>query len=213
MDNLPRVVYLSSGRDNGETLKCLRTFPCEIAVWTTDDNKIEKWPGYDLGLNFLATRKIGPKQLKVPRLGWVNFHPAPLPELRGRNLAYWAISLGYHEFGATVHYMDETYDTGELIEVSRFPIEKGDTAGDLVQKSVESLVLLFKKWVPRLLEGKVPTTPQGEGRYFEKCHIPNEISLNFIQERQIRAATVHPKHYSVVVIGGRRYKIIPEGEK
>lgn len=208
---LPRVVYLSAPPYGGEMLAFLRTLPCEVVAWSTTD--IELWgtfTDYDLGLNFLGTRKIPENQ--ITKHHWVNFHPAPLPEYRGRNLCYHAIKNGEKEFGSSVHYMDEGFDTGPIIEVNRFPIRKSDTAGDIHQTAIETCKILFRKWVQELLKGQVPSTPQRkeDGLYYNKQAIVESVDLYWDQERLIRALTVHPKHYAKVIVGGKRYKIVPE---
>ena len=169
-----------------------------------------QWGEYDLGLGFLHPHKIPEKELGDGKR-WVNFHPAPLPEYRGRNVAYHAIMNGATQFGSTVHYMDKNFDTGEIIEVCRYPVTSDMTAGDLVHRSRELLVNQFKRLTPELLKGKLPSKPQGEGgKYFKQQKIDDEIHLNHDQASLVRALTVHPDHHARVVVGGRKYKIVPE---
>jgi methionyl-tRNA formyltransferase len=130
--------------------------------------------------------------------------------MRGRNLAYHAIMEGREQFGASVHYMDEEFDTGKVIEVLRFPIEPHHTAGDLVNLAHDHLAVLFKKYVPLALRGMVPSRNQDAGVYYKKEPINNEVVLTDKQKRLVRALTVSPKFYPKVLIGGRNYRIIPE---
>lgn len=211
-----RVVYLSA-HPYGYKMWCqLEDWhpKCELVFATTTDNKPD-WPNipeYDIGINFLGTHKIPADQIRnkngQPR--WLNFHPAPLPEYKGRNLAYQVIMDGAQKFGATLHYMDEEYDTGQLIEVQRFPIECGDTAGDLVRKSHECLKNLFMAYIPVVLsKGVLHSYPQADkGMYYKKSPINECIGLSAWQERRIRALTVAGKFYPHCVIGGRKYKIV-----
>src|SRR5688572_17410059 len=124
---------------------------------------------YDAGISFMWTGKIKKQELDVP---WINFHPAPLPEYKGRNLCYHALLNGAKEFGATVHYMDENFDTGEIIEVRRFPIEDSDDAESLSEKAIEESKALFKRWLPKILELKGSdrffSTPNEGGHYYKK---------------------------------------------
>src|SRR6266404_2890824 len=112
---VPRVVYLSSTAKGKEMLHFLLGLPCHVVLAETDDRRLGEFPEYDLGIGFLYTHRIPASEFMEP-YRWVNFHPGPLPEFRGRNLAYHAISEDAKEFGATVHYMEKTFDTGELIE-------------------------------------------------------------------------------------------------
>ncbi|MDT3395829.1 formyltransferase family protein [Streptomyces sp. B1866] len=51
----------------------------------------------------------------VARLGAVNVHPSLLPRYRGPIPVHWAIRNGDAQTGVTVHWMDDTFDTGPVI--------------------------------------------------------------------------------------------------
>jgi methionyl-tRNA formyltransferase len=206
-----RVVFLSSTPLGEELLGWLRDRPCRVVLAVTDNAPVGAFPEHDLGLAFLYTRRIPDEQTGVP-YRWVNFHPGPLPEFRGRNLAYHAIMEGAPAFGAAIHYMDTGWDTGELIEAVRFPIEPRHTAGDLVRRSHALLADLFRKHVPALLRGKVPSSPQGPGRYFPRRPIDDVVTLTEEQARTVRAVTVHPQFHATALVNGRRFRVVPEDE-
>lgn len=211
---LPRVIYLSNTDDGKEMLEHLKTLPCELVLVDTENRPGWTFPKYDLGIGYLYSHKIPESEFTVP-YKWVNFHPAPLPEYRGRNLAYHAIMEEAKEFGATVHYMDKDFDTGEIIEVMRFPIKPSDTAGDLVRVSKIMLKRLFKWNMPEILKGKVPSTPQvPDGHYYKRMQIDEEVFLmpDGFEAKRVRALTVTPKHHAYVTVGGIRYYLVPEAK-
>lgn len=47
--------------------------------------------------------------------GFINCHAGALPFYRGRNVLNWALINGEDRFGATVHYVEESIDTGDII--------------------------------------------------------------------------------------------------
>jgi len=51
--------------------------------------------------------------LAVPRHGAVNLHGGLLPEQRGANPTEWAILRGERRTGASLHWMDDDFDTGD----------------------------------------------------------------------------------------------------
>jgi len=53
--------------------------------------------------------------LEIPPLGFINCHPSLLPDYRGGNPYFHVIANGEKETGITVHYMDKTFDTGDVI--------------------------------------------------------------------------------------------------
>ena len=209
----PRVIYISNGslgleiRDRFSHMK-------QSSVCVITQDALPDWsllPHYDLGINFLGTHKIPTEQVGDGKV-WCNFHPAPLPEFKGRNLAFHAIMNGAKQFGATLHWMDEDYDTGDLIDVRRFDILPQHNAGDLVGKSHQLLKEMFLEWIPKILAGERPGTPQvkGWGNYYQKNSIDEEIYIEPLQKRRVKALTVHPRFYSHIMIDGRKYKLVPE---
>ena len=215
-----RIVYLSAPPHGWQMLKVLTEMvaavtvqhrPVEIIFTSIHDDKVSHFPKeYELGINFLGTYKIPATEIK--KAPWLNFHPAPLPEYRGRNVAYHALLNGAEWFGATLHFMDEEYDTGRIVEVQKFKVMPYDTAGDLVNKSHVACKSLFAAYIPKIIkDGWLPSYEQkGEGKYYKKEAINDVVTLVEGQERRVRALTVHPKHHARLVIGGVKYKIVPE---
>jgi len=76
----------------------------------------------DCLLNAGTPRKISKKILDCVLHGVVNIHPGVLPQYRGCTAVEWAI-LNDDKVGNTAHFMDEGYDTGNLIlsECYEFP--------------------------------------------------------------------------------------------
>lgn len=201
-----KILYCYSTDLGRELNAWLHQVDCEVIEY------MGEFPDdYDLGVSFLYTTKIPVEQIDAHP--WINFHPGPLPEMRGRNLAYHAIMNGAEEFGATLHFMDYGFDTGPIIEVCRFPILNIYTAGDLVKKAHKLLVDMFYAYIPRFAAGEeVPSTPQKGGTYYSKQKIDDEIRLLPAQELNVRAVTVPGRFNARVVVGGTTYRLIPEVE-
>lgn len=53
--------------------------------------------------------------LKMTPLGVIGFHPAKLPQNRGRHPIIWAIALGLEETASTFFQMDEGADSGPIV--------------------------------------------------------------------------------------------------
>ncbi len=69
----------------------------------------------------------------------MNVHPALLPLFGGRGMYGHfvheaAIASGMKVSGATVHFVDEQYDTGPIIVQAAVPIEEQDTPADLAAR-------------------------------------------------------------------------------
>lgn len=161
---------------------------------------------YDIGISFMYQYKISKEQLDKP---WFNFHPAPLPNYRGRNLCYHAIMNEEKNFGASLHYMDENFDTGEIIQIQGFMIESWMTAGDVSDKSIDLSKELFSEYYPRIIKGEnfPEICSNTGGNYYYKTQIEEFIRIPMYMEKQIRAITAGG-FYPKMNIGGIHYKIV-----
>lgn len=72
-----------------------------------------------LSFNYLIPTKL----LKIPKWGFLNFHPSNLPQYRGPNPAFWQVKDQLKMGGVTVHKMDAKFDTGPIIANLSFPIQ------------------------------------------------------------------------------------------
>jgi len=96
----------------------------------------------------------------IPALGLVGFHPAPLPALRGRAAIPWTILVGLEETAATLFWIDEGCDTGDILLQSQFPVAPDETARTLYDKQVAALCRMLPDALSRIEAGQVPRLPQ-----------------------------------------------------
>jgi phosphoribosylglycinamide formyltransferase-1 len=73
----------------------------------------------------------------------VNIHPALLPSFGGQgmyglNVQRAVLDAGARETGATVHYVNEQYDEGNIIAQSRVPVLPTDTPETLAARVLET---------------------------------------------------------------------------
>jgi methionyl-tRNA formyltransferase len=102
--------------------------------------------------------------LELPRLGVVGFHPAALPENRGRHPLIWALVLGLEETGSTFFFMDEGADSGDLLSQRKIPIEPTDDAGSLYTRVTEVALEQIREIVPLLESGQYQPQPQDHSK-------------------------------------------------
>jgi methionyl-tRNA formyltransferase len=165
---------------------------------------------YDIGISFMYQHKVPAEQVKSKP--WFNFHPAPLPEYKGRDLCYHAIMNGEKEFGATVHYMDEGFDTGDIIEQWRFELQDWMNAEDISTKAIKASQTLFKFYLPLILQTPVfPRLPNVGGTYYKKGQIIEEVPVRPDDPfGQFVRAVTYKNFYPKIDIGGVKYKIVRE---
>jgi methionyl-tRNA formyltransferase len=122
----------------------------------------------DLLLSFYYRNMIRQEVLEIPRLGALNLHGSYLPKYRGRVPVNWAVINGETETGATLHYMVEKPDAGDIVDQEKVSIAFTDTALDVFNKVTQAAVtVLARSFVP-LIEGRAPRIPMDltRGSYF-----------------------------------------------
>ena len=107
--------------------------------------------------------------------------PGRLPQLppgaaarlpRRRAATTWPILEGLSSWGVSCHFVDERFDTGDLVEVERFPIdpERGDRVLARPQEPGAGCWRCSSACCERVLAGEeLPRAPQGEGRYVTRA--------------------------------------------
>lgn len=126
-------------------------------------------PTYIFGIHFPY---IIPKQvIELPEKGFLNLHPGYLPYNKGWHTPSWAILEGTPA-GATLHYMEEQLDAGDVIAQMEVSIMPDDTAHTLYVKLLKAELELFKRTLPSLISGGIDRFPQrGRGTYHKKSDL------------------------------------------
>jgi methionyl-tRNA formyltransferase len=168
----------------------------------------------DLVISFLFWKRIREPLLSLGRAGCLNFHPAPLPDIRGLGGYNVALVEGMREWGVSCHFVDAGFDTGDLVEVERFPIDPAEeTAFSLDLQSQERLYELFKRVMRRALAGEeLPREPQGEGRYIdrEEFEALRRVRPGDDVERKLRAFWYPPHPGAAIEVDGRELTLVDE---
>ena len=114
----------------------------------------------DVVFCFGWSRLLKREFLSIPKLGVVGFHPAALPQNRGRHPVIWALVLGLKETGSTFFFMDEGADSGDILSQSIVKISNDDDAGALYQKITSTALEQIERFLPRLSDGTFERRPQ-----------------------------------------------------
>jgi methionyl-tRNA formyltransferase len=113
----------------------------------------------DFLLSFYYRNMIRPEVLDIPRRGALNLHGSYLPRYRGRVPVNWAVINGETETGATLHYMVEKPDAGDIVDRDKVTIEFSDTAFDVFTKVTDAAVRVIARAWPQLVAGTAPRIP------------------------------------------------------
>jgi len=108
-------------------------------------------PDYIIGIHFPYI--ISKEVLDIPKIGFLNLHPAYLPFNRGWHTPSWAI-LEDTPIGGTLHFMAEQLDGGDIIHQKKITPSPSDTANSLYKKLKMVEVEVFKEAWPQLIQLK-----------------------------------------------------------
>ena len=122
----------------------------------------------DFIFSFYYRNMIRAEVLGIPARGALNLHGSYLPKYRGRVPVNWAVIQGETETGATLHYMAEKPDAGDIVDQERVPILFTDTAHDVFGKVTDAAVAVISRAWPQLREGTAARVPMDltAGSYF-----------------------------------------------
>jgi len=122
----------------------------------------------DFFFSFYYREMLKRELLDIPKHGALNMHGSLLPKYRGRVPVNWAIIHGETETGATLHYMTEKPDNGDIVAQQAVPILPDDTAFEVFQKVAVAAEIALNGVLPALLSGKAQAVKQdlSKGAYF-----------------------------------------------
>jgi methionyl-tRNA formyltransferase len=101
----------------------------------------------DFVISYMYRFLVKERVLNFAQRAAVNFHPGPLPEFGGWAFYNMAILEQSDEYGCTCHYMDNSFDTGDILKIRRFPIKHQlETAVSLERRTQKEMILLFMEF-------------------------------------------------------------------
>ena len=178
------------------------------------DSVINKQIHFDIAFSMLYWRKIPNSLIKYAKKGIINFHPAPLPEYKGTAGYNLAILEGLDEWSVTAHYVDESIDTGRIIKLITFGINKNhETAKSLEKMSRGYLFDLFKEVSYKALysEEFLNTEPNIGGRYISRKKMEEKTQFDISKDdidRKIRAFWFPPYDGAYIEINNKKYTLL-----
>jgi methionyl-tRNA formyltransferase len=96
----------------------------------------------------------------IARLGNVGFHPAPLPQLRGRAVIPWTILTDQQTTGSTLFWLDEGVDSGDILLQRTFDVAADETARSLYRKHTDALQAMLPDALALVQSGTPPRIAQ-----------------------------------------------------
>ncbi|HJU22079.1 MAG TPA: formyltransferase [Casimicrobiaceae bacterium] len=144
--------------------------PCVVADDIDATEIVERVAGIapDFIFSFYYRRMLAPNLLVLARRGALNMHGSLLPHYRGRAPVNWAVLHGERRTGATLHYMTDKPDAGDIVAQQAVPILPDDTAGEVFDKVTLAAEICLDAALPALIAGTAPRIANdiARGSYF-----------------------------------------------
>lgn len=148
--------------------------------------------------------------LTIPRKGAINAHPSLLPLFRGTDVHRWQIYHGVRTSGLSVHWVDQTFDTGNLLAQETVVVDPSETPQSLIRKIAEISGPVVENVLNRIHDSqdcRLPGIPQSSsGNQPMLCRNWPWNNLNFLKldfnqsaealDRFIRACTQESWKYN-----------------
>ena len=216
-----RVIAVFTHRDNPEEKIWFRSVTQlarqhGIPVHTPDSVNTPEWIARlremqpDIIFSFYYRNLICQEILDIPRLGAFNLHGSLLPKYRGRVPINWAVLNGETETGATLHWMVERPDAGDIVDQEAVPIGPRDTAQDVFINVTATARQVLERSLAAIKQGRAPRRPQDESQasYFGGRK-PDDGRIDWRADARqlfnlIRAVT-HPYPGAFTDVEGRRF--------
>ncbi len=166
----------------------------------------------DLLFSFYYRSLLSTPLLSTARRGALNMHGSLLPKYRGRAPVNWAILKGERETGATLHYMVEQADAGDIVDQMSVPILEDDEAREVFSKVTVAAETILARSLPGLIAGTAPRRAQRiePGQYFGR-RTPEDGRIDWTRSaREIHdlvRAVAPPFPGAFAAVGGERWDI------
>lgn len=161
---------------------------CDIPLFVVDNhNNIQcqkLLDESDLDLVILGdTRIIKDNIRKIPKIGIINSHPGYLPDVKGNNPYIWAIIHNLPQ-GCSIHFIDETVDTGDVILREKIDMQSCNSYQQLMQKINDLCASLMVKAMQQINDRIFTRTPQFALKFENPNHIDREFFAASTEEKK-----------------------------
>lgn len=105
---------------------------------------------------------ISDKVIEKAKYGGIGFHPSLLPRHRGQDAVRWAVAMGDTITGATVYWLNQVVDAGDILIQRHIFIGKNQNYHELWKQIFPIGVELINNAVEMIEKGIAPKIPQDE---------------------------------------------------
>lgn len=159
--SLPQVelVKVIASKESAYALERAAKAGIETAVAKEQPQVLEELDASGAEMIVLAgyMKVLSPEIIKKYRNRIINIHPSLIPKYCGKGfygirVHNAVIAAGEKESGATVHYVDEGVDTGEIILQEKVPVLEGDSPEELAARVLKTEHVILAEGLKKAIE-------------------------------------------------------------
>ncbi len=122
--------------------------------------RILKHHGVDTVILAGYMKMLGVATLRAYRGRILNIHPALLPKfggkgMYGKRVHEAVLAAGEKVTGVSIHIVDESYDTGPIINQRQVPVHAGDTVDSLAERVLKHEHVLYVETLQKIADGRI----------------------------------------------------------
>ncbi len=154
-----------------DTAQALGLNVIDYNISLNDKGFLQKIKNLDADIGVVASfnEKLPSELLKLTKDGFINLHPSKLPDYRGGN-PYSHVIMNAEEMSAiTLHFMDENFDTGDIISQYKFNLDLNETMGTLFYRTNHMCASMLFEALDYYETKEFPRTPQPKYGDFKKA--------------------------------------------
>jgi methionyl-tRNA formyltransferase len=163
--------------------------------------------------SFYYRRMISAELVALAPRGALNMHGSLLPRYRGRAPVNWAVLHGERRTGATLHYMTQKPDAGDIVAQQAVPILPDDTAREVFDKVTVAAEICLDAVLPALIAGTAPRLPNdiAQGSYYG-ARRPEDGRIDWSRDAQsihnLVRAVAPPYPGAFTTLAGRSARVL-----
>ena len=139
-----KIIRVIASKEGAFALERAKNAGIDTAVAPSQQEVLEELDSCGAEIIVLAgyMKVLSPEIIEKYRNRIINIHPSLIPKYCGKGfygirVHRAVIAGGEKESGATVHYVDEGVDTGEIILQEKVPVKPSDTPEELAARVLE----------------------------------------------------------------------------
>ena len=139
----------------------------------------------DLIVSFSAPSIFKSELLSLPKKGCINLHCSLLPKYSGILPSFWTLFNDEKETGASVHYMDDEIDNGDILGQKSVEILKTDSMFDIIKRTKKTGGTLMVDVIHNIMTNNIKLIKNKVNH--EKYHSwPTDLDFkNFAKKRNL----------------------------